>query len=179
MFNLIPKSAKKIISKDYKIRRWVVVLTFVIFVQLSLMVFLLPSLVLSYFKDKDLSEEVQSAKESVLSKDAAAISKVITSTNTSLDLYENLFSYPQVVPQINKIISYKNQSLKFTDFLYQSTGTSTSLITVRGIASTRDSLVLLVRNLEESGVFYNVDLPVSNLAKDRNIDFSVSLYFKE
>lgn len=178
MFNLLPNQSKKIISKDYFLRRYSVVLGVVIFFEIWLIVFLFPSLVTSYFKEKDLLYQVDSVKGSNVAKDAGLISDVIVSTNTKLGLYENEFDYPQIVPIIKDILSYKTQSISFTDFMYEFTGTSTATISVRGRALTRESLVSFVRNIEDSNIFKEVDLPVSNLAKDRNIDFTVSLYFE-
>jgi len=178
MFNLLPNHSKKIISKDYILRRYAVILGVVVFVQIWLIVFLLPSLVTSYFKNKDLSYQVESMKESNVAKDAGFISDMIVSTNNKLSLYENDFNYPQIVPIIKDVLSYKSQSISFTDFMYEFTGSSSATISLRGRAMTRESLVSFVRNLEASNLFKEVDLPVSNLAKDKDIDFTVNLYFE-
>lgn len=180
MFNLLPKESKKIIIKDYHVRRRSVILTFIIFVQISLIIFLLPILTFSYFKEKELTAETKILGDSSAYKDADAVAKVINSTNTNLALFESTLSNPQIIPFIDKVISYKTNSLTFTDFIYEyKQDEDMTLLTVRGMASTRDSLVSFVRNLEESGVWSEVDLPVSNLARDRNIDFMISLYFKK
>lgn len=178
MFNLLPNHSKKIISKDYILRRYSVILGVVVFVEIWLIIFLFPSLVTSYFKEKDLLYQVDSVKGSNIAKDAGLVSDMIVSTNTKLGLYENEFNYPQIVPIIKDILSYKTTSISFTDFMYEFTGASTATISVRGRALTRESLVSFVRSIEDSNIFKEVDLPVSNLAKDRNIDFTVNLYFE-
>jgi len=47
-------------------------------------------------------------------------------------------------------------------------------ISLRGTAGQRDSLLTLQKNLEQSGFFSAVNLPVQNLAKKENIDFIIN-----
>ena len=178
MFNLLPNQSKKIILKDYLVRRYSIIFMIIVFVQVWFVVLLLPSLVTSYFKEKDLSYQVELIKESDVSKDASVISDLIISTNTKLSFYENDFSYPQIIPILENLLSYKSSLVKFTDFMYEASSNSSAKISIRGNASTRDSLVSFVQKIEESGLFKEVDLPISNLAKDRNIDFAINLYFE-
>jgi len=49
------------------------------------------------------------------------------------------------------------------------------IVTVRGVATTRSDLVSFVEILEEQATFSNVVLPVSELAKNEDIDFTLTL----
>jgi len=53
MFNLLPQNLKQKIKSEYALRRMVVILSFVIFLQVSSIVFTLPLWFISGFKEKE------------------------------------------------------------------------------------------------------------------------------
>ncbi len=55
------------------------------------------------------------------------------------------------------------------------TGTTTVVMVVRGIAPTRDSLVAYKGRLESAMKGNTVNLPVSELAKSKDLDFSLTI----
>jgi hypothetical protein len=61
-------------------------------------------------------------------------------------------------------------SLSFT-----AVGTSTVEVVIRGTADTRDALVLFKRRLEQDPLISSVELPVSDLAKSKDITFALKL----
>ena len=52
------------------------------------------------------------------------------------------------------------------------TSATSSTVAVSGISYNREALVSFVKSLEASKVFKNVDLPISNFTKDRDIKFT-------
>jgi Tfp pilus assembly protein PilN len=53
---------------------------------------------------------------------------------------------------------------------------SANLLTVEGIADTRDALVDYAHSLEDTEVFERVPLSLSNLAKKTNLSFTLPIY---
>lgn len=53
-----------------------------------------------------------------------------------------------------------------------------TLVSVSGEASSREALMLFSNALKESGRFLSVDVPVSNLAKDKDLPFSIKIFIK-
>ena len=47
-------------------------------------------------------------------------------------------------------------------------------ITLNGTAANREALLLLQKNLNESGCFQNADVPLSNMLVKENIDFQLN-----
>lgn len=47
-------------------------------------------------------------------------------------------------------------------------------IKIKGKAATRDGLLVLRQNLENSAIFTNLDFPIKNILKQKNIDFEIS-----
>ncbi len=175
MFNVLPENLKQKVKAEYKIRRMTVILISVLFLQMSFLVFLLPSWIISVYKEKDAISQVEDVKQSSLSKGASPIASVITDTNKKLFFINSLLTYQQVSPIIDSVLSNKTPSISLNEFSYTSGNASTSTLVLGGVSATREALVAFVKSLEKSGAFKTVDLPVSNLAKDKNIDFSINL----
>ena len=76
---------------------------------------------------------------------------------------------------IGAILLKKRSDIKITQILYQNDGTNGKKITLTGIASSREVLLLFRQALEDSSSFKDVVLPISNFVKGSNIDFSLSL----
>lgn len=175
MFNLLPENLKIGIKSDYRHRLVVVILFAIIFAQVLSIVLLLPSWVSSVYKEKEVVIETEAASQSSLSKDTERVSEIIKSTNTRLDILNTALEYPKLTPFVNSIIANKNSSIHIGEILYTAKSEKTATISLGGISATRETLVSFVKSLEKTGLYKSVDLPVGNLAKDRNIDFSMSL----
>lgn len=175
MFNLLPDSLKEVIRTDYKTRLIVVFLVMVIFIQLSALIFIVPSWVLSSYKEKEIILDAEAINQSVASKNTEVIVSLIRSTNEKLRILDTALTYQKLYPIINTIILSKDSSIGITDLFYTRIDEKSADITLRGVSSTREALVAFVKDLEKSTIFKSVDLPVSNLAKDKNIDFYMNL----
>ncbi|MFZ2522055.1 MAG: PilN domain-containing protein [Minisyncoccia bacterium] len=173
MFNLLPDSIKQEVQVEYQLRRTTVVLVFLIVIQISTLIFLFPSWILSNTKQSGLLLQLEKIEVSSLSSDAVKIQEKIKSINNELNLLNTSLEYPKFSTIVDKIISKKSSSIKLNSFSYS--GGKTWVITIKGIALTRESLVSFVDSLKSDSQFKSVDLPVSNLAKNKNIDFSVIL----
>lgn len=175
MFNLLPDSLKSEIIKEYKLRLFIISLIFVVFIELSFIVFLSPSFVISYYREKDVELRVEALEKSSVTANANSIKPIIKSLNSDLNTIDKTLQYAETIPIIDAVISEKNNFIQITDISYISLSTSTATIVIQGVSLTRDSLVNFKKSLEDSKNFRNIDLPISNLAKDRDIKFSMTM----
>jgi hypothetical protein len=175
MFNLLPETFKEKIKKEYKFRRLCVVFAFIILLQISFLIFLGPSWLISAYKESDLKMELDTKNISSAISDINATAYIIKSTNAKLTIINSTMTYFPFSPSMNAILASKNSSIHLNELIYASTGSSTANISVHGISNTRDALVTFVKSLKESNIFKSVDLPVSNLAKNKDIDFSITM----
>lgn len=175
MFNLLPDSLKENITKEYKERRWVVILLFVIFIQASFIIFTMPSWVVSNSKQNDLADDVKALDSSSMLSTANSLKPIIKSINTELGIIDKNLKYQEFVPVLDAVISKKLSSIKITDVSYVSNSSSTAILVIQGVSSTRDALVNFKDNLASLKIFKNIDLPISNYTKDKNIDFSMTI----
>jgi ABC-type phosphate transport system substrate-binding protein len=175
MFNVLPPNLKEKIKAEYRIRYITLVLLLVLCLQVSFLVFLLPSWITSVYKERDATVQLENIRQSPLAKGASPIASIITDTNKKLVLINSILQYPEVTPIVQSILANKTSPVRLNEFLYTSKTASTSAFLIGGVSSTREGLVSFVKNLEKSGEFKTVYLPVSQLAKDKNLDFSITL----
>ncbi|PIV10100.1 MAG: hypothetical protein COS49_02355 [Candidatus Portnoybacteria bacterium CG03_land_8_20_14_0_80_41_10] len=77
-----------------------------------------------------------------------------------------------VFEEITKIVS---NDIYLTNFSYQS---DSNLVTLNGWANQRENLLYLQKLLEENSFFKEVKVPLSNLIKEKNIDFNLAFGLK-
>ena len=179
MFNLIPQSLKGYILTDYKERRIIVVLAGVILLILIAFVFLAPSLGYLFFEEKNILAEVEAMKSLDQFKKVDQVETSIKDANEQLRALLTEVSPVDPIRAIERVIEVKNSGVHITDLQYQEiTATSSSLV-MKGSADKRDALKQFVTNVQALPGFADVVLPVSNFAKDKDIDFSISVTIYE
>lgn len=86
------------------------------------------------------------------------------------DFFSKIINYLPNEITLNSITFAKKQSYK------EKNGT---IISISGIAANRDSLVSFSALLKESGSFSSVEVPVSNLTKNKDLPFSMSIFIED
>ena len=177
MINLIPNQEKKKKVKDFYFRLGVVSLS-----MLGLSVFVaVLAIVPSYFLSsvlKNVAHERLEAqkKEPVPAVDQDSL-KIMEELDGKLRLIENGEKNTYLVSRyvINQIIVQKMPDIKINNINYKNDPVSGKEINIRGIAPSRERLLLFRRALEDDVSFQKVDLPISNFIKGSNIEFYLKL----
>ncbi len=175
MFNLLPENLKDTIRKEYKFRKIIVILLFIISLQISFLIFIFPTWLISLYNEKEVLAESENVKKQLSDLNISPATLTIKSLNTKLNIINTTLEYPKILPLFNTIISKKTNSIQIDEFLYTLVQNNTAEIIIGGTSLTRESLVSFVKSLEDTKSFKQVNLPISNLAKDRNINFSISM----
>jgi len=175
MFNVLPDNFKEEIRKQYRGKRTIVWLSAVIALQISTLIFLMPSYVYLTFQEKNLVAQNDSSGQTQQTQSTAKISQIFKTTNAQLSALSLSVSSSSTSDLIAHLISLKGSSITFQEITYTMDTATSSTIALSGVAATRESLLSLAKTLEADDSFENVDLPVSNFAKDKNIDFSMTM----
>ncbi len=175
MFNVLPDSLKDNIIREYKERRWVVILLFFIFAQLIFLVFMMPSWIISKSRELDVIEQVSKMDKSETFSTANSLKPVIRTLNNELGIINRTLEYQEFTPIFDAVLSKKTNSIKITDISYVGNSSTTAVMVLQGVSSTRDALVNFKEGLADLKLFKTIDLPISNYAKEKNIDFSITL----
>ena len=92
---------------------------------------------------------------------------------------ENLYRLLCHTIRIKRIVSLKNSRIQITAISLSRNTDLTKTVIVRGTSQTRDALTSFNNDLRADSVFTKVDLPLTNLIKDVNTDFTITLTYKD
>ena len=173
MLNLVTPEYHVILQREYRARTAAVALFLLAGVMVIGIGFLFPSYILSRTARLTAQKEI-AVVESGLSNAETSPQAVIEQANKKLVLLSGDTS-SSMTELLALVISYKPSGLLLTSFFYTAESTDKGSLQISGVAQSRDDLVVLRRSLERQSRFTNVALPVSNLAKNQDIPFTVSL----
>lgn len=173
MINLIPTAAKQNVIFEYWIRvgtvwLWLFITAMVVSILLLLPVYVLITTQISVYRD--------SANE--------AIEKMATFENVSLELAQatrqaQLIMSSDQQATLSELIylfrSLEGQGVELSDVSMTRMATGIAPIAIAGLAVDRRSLSDFRDRLLASDRISTVDLPISNLARDRDIQFSMTV----
>lgn len=173
MFNLITEEHKKTIRTEYRLRLFAVVLFFFAFTGLVGLVFLMPSFLAVSLNLTDLKQQKQNLEKEIPElKDINSLEALSAQVNMKIKaLNSEEKSMPTEI--INIINPAELRAIKLKSISYIKNNSEVK-VGVNGTATTRDALVAFSRQLETVEIFEKVNLPVSDLAKDRDINFSLT-----
>lgn len=175
MFNLIPNSVKAQILKDYKKRRGVLWIFGALVFSCTLLIFILPTYAYVLFEEKNMRIDAELVKNSSQLKKADEVVGTIKETNEQLKALSAIGNPIRPMDTIGKAMQVKDGFIHIEEIEYKEVTATTSSLVLKGVADRRESLREFVTKLEATKGFSAVVLPVSNFAKEKNIDFSISI----
>lgn len=173
MTNLLPKQNKNIIRREYHMRLLAVALimfSIVIFIASFLLV---PSYFVTYLKSTSGKDQINVIENVVALHEKDDVNKILLETKQKLNIV-SLEKASNLVEVIETVLDEKTGVISVNSFFF-----SEGVVGINGVADSRDDLVLFVDRLEKSTLFINVDLPISDLAASRDIEFSFKMNILE
>lgn len=169
MTNLLPQKQKKEIKREYLLRlisTSLVVLGIIIFIASAL---LIPSYFLTYLRSGSGEIQIDVIEKAISLQDENDASKILSETRQKLSIISTE-DESVVVDIIYSILNEKNKTILINSFLFRD-----DVMSIRGVAESRDDLVDFSKKLERVTMFNNVDLPISDLASSKDIEFSLKM----
>lgn len=173
MLNLLPKKAKKRIRKEYLLRLIVIFLFMSAWLVFFAGILLVPSFLVSSVKENVATERLDVLAEFnnlILDEDLQNESKILNTrievliSDKSLALAENGF--------LEIVVRSKPDGIYIDNISYD-WGNGRAIL--RGSSINREILLSFIKILESRKEFFDIDLPISNLVKDRNIPFTIKI----
>ena len=172
MLKLLTEEEKVKVMREYVLRRAVVIVSALILVVIVGMVGLFPSYILSSAHQNELKERVKVMEELKLVPTEESPQVWLNELNLKLKLLSPSVDLDRPTEFVVMVLEQRMPGIRITGFKWSKKDVQLS---VSGIASDRQSLLTFENRLNASGKFSEVVLPVSNLAKDRDIAFQVKL----
>ncbi len=173
MINLIPAEAKKHLLREYWMRSvtvWFFLWSFALLLGITLLV---PSYVLLNLQVKAYSETAQTANEKNANFEAVA-KELESASKTAATLSEQLVR-PSMTEYLTLLKSLESTNVNVARISFSREGDVVGEMTVSGVADSRQALADFRNRMLDSDLIESVNLPISNLAKDKEIPFELTV----
>jgi hypothetical protein len=173
MINLIPADAKKHLVREYWLRS-VTVWFFLWSFALALGVFILvPSYVLINLQVKAYTDSAQTADEK--NANFESVGKDLDRASKTASAISEHFAHSPLTDYVRLLRSFESSNISITQISIDRATGGVAPIKMTGIAEDRQSLATFRARMLEDEMIETVDLPISNLAKDRQIPFELTV----
>ena len=174
MYKLLPEKRLNDIEREYKFRRSILMIISLCVVFAIGIAILVPLYIFSMTKERSAVNRLEVTKKLPLLENGQNIDEWLKSTKEKQRILAPALKKDEPYEYFNRIISLKPEGISLKNLSWKRDPKGT-VISVNGIASTRNTLLMFEQALNNSGQFSKAALPVSNLARDKNIDFSLTI----
>lgn len=173
MANLIPPDAKKAVIVEYWLRVVTVWLFLVGFGLIVVLLLKLPTYVgLRTAIGAYMGASARAESSAEISRESQ---ETIREANRLIAVLKDKDQDTKLSQLINILDNIAGTGVELKSFSFQKANGNVTAISVSGVATTRQALVGFSNDVEEHPFFEDVDLPISNLAKDKNISFTTTI----
>lgn len=173
MANLIPPNAKKQIMLEYWLRVFAVWLVLIGIGCIAVLILKLPTYITLRFELGAYADAHTRAEETIQASREAE--DVIIGANQLVDVLAAQDTPIPFSEYIGVLDTIAGTDVKLNSMTFNQSKGVLSEIRVGGVARTRRALASFTNDVETHELFDEADLPISNLAKDSDITFSISI----
>ena len=172
MINLIPPVARKKVAREYWLRVTAVACFAVGTVSLIAGVLLLPTYVLIQLQIDVQKSSADTLTDTASSYDVSAAQLIAASRQAQILVDRSQLAIVSNYVETIETIAGSDITVIDTEYMQ---GEEADQVSISGQAATRQALVNFRDQLEANPQFEAVDLPISNLIKDRDILFTITM----
>lgn len=170
-----------ILRREYRLR--VITLMF-LFASCSIVVgiiALIPAYMYSYNQEQDSLKKLNQAQKV---KESSGINDVIKNLDSAEKMVKTLKEDSPTVDYtsvVDSLVLHSIGMVSVNSFQISSTknASSTAEIVIQGKAKTRESLLGFKKKLEQDSNFYGIEMPISDLAKNKDNTYAIKLKLKK
>jgi len=173
MINLLPKSAKRSLLLEYWIRVvsvWLIVWSIML---LSAAAVLLPTYVLIHSQVEVYEASATTALEKVAVYENVSV--VLIQAGQEAGMILNEASAPKLSYYIDRINGLRESEITINNINISRNDNGMAPVTIQGVATNRQTLAAFRDRLQADPLVQDVNLPISNLAQDKDIIFSMTI----
>jgi hypothetical protein len=174
-YTLLPESEIRVLRREYRVRLFVILLFFLSIAIVIGIISLIPSFTVSRTEESKIIEQVEKMKKDRIAKGVSKIDKELTQIQSIVSRVLVKKDYIPFSEAVEKIGKYKTNGLfiKSFELSYEDSSATTTKAYIQGSSLTREALIQFKKNIESDSGFKNIELPISDLAKNKNITFSM------
>ncbi|MFC1802019.1 hypothetical protein ACFLY7_01080 [Patescibacteria group bacterium] len=171
---MLPNKQKKKIFKIYIMRLAIVFMGGVLSLIILATIFLIPSYFLVHIKEQAVIRGEDIFNQSISLRKDSDLMLTLRDEREKIDNLKDVGSEGKITKTLQLILSKKSDKVKIDTFLSEDRG-EVNKVVLKGVAERRSNLIDLISVLREQENFTNVDLPISDLVKEVDVDFSISI----
>jgi len=176
MINLIPDSEKKRLKKEYYIRLTTVALGLFFVVSTLGALLLVPSFIVLRVSSNELSAELAQLEASIETAGGGDTQEFVEETNRKSALIAAFKKREPTSLLLQSIIQAKTNEVHIRSITFtEKRNGKPATVSIRGTADSRTTLVAFTKELESDSRFGEVNLPLKDLASNRDIPFGLTI----
>jgi hypothetical protein len=178
MYKLLPEKYIAGLKREYHFRLVTACFFFIGIAILVGGVALAPSYILSKAQGKQAITEMNELKKNSATSGADKAEQEALAVKSFIDALKGHEDPLALSELIEAIVAYRGRTITIASLDAMKDSPNTAVVHISGLSPTRDSLITFKKNLESDPRFTKVDLPVSDLAKSKNIRFTITARIK-
>ena len=178
MYTLLPEKYVAKLKREYRVRFAAMFFFFITIALVVGAVSLFFFFILSKEQEKQASHDLANLKKIAATSGADQVEKDALNTKTLVRAITGHQDAVLLSDIVESVVSHRKSSITLSSLEVSRPSPATVSARISGVALTRDALVAFKKELESDARFTKVELPVSDLAKSKNIRFSMSLSIK-
>lgn len=189
MLNLLPNNQKQEIIKEYKLRRFAVVILLLSALGIVCLLLVIPSYVLSNIKESEVSSQIDSLSKNLAAQNTSALESQVAVAEKKLVLLNQKETVTTASSFIKEVVNTREKAVSISALRYTNLNGEVAAsskktaqpvvgsftLEVGGVAGDREQLVDFANRLRTISGVDSVDLPLSSLAQDQNIIFTLTI----
>lgn len=175
MSNVLPPHDKKYLKREYTLRLFTVFFLFLLSTGLFATILLLPSYFISQSKEASIERQSQLLQRAITFRESDRSTASLVTTKQKLNELAALRMQTPHTDVISAVVRSTDSTITVDAFYYTKKSVDNAELKITGRALSRAALLSFSDRLKRERVFERVDLPVSSLARDANIVFSITL----
>jgi len=171
MFNILTPEQKKKIHREYLARVAVIVLAFVAMLEVLVVILFIPIYKISKDNIETLKNELQTLNPRQFEESEKKFHENIDSAKTNIQALAEI-AVNRTSEIIEKIIAARSGGIRINSIQFIN---GKKEVVVKGVSGNRDGIVLFEKNLNSGSNFKKVEVPISNFARGKDINFSIKI----
>jgi len=182
MLELLPEKEKKYLKRMYTLRFFSVILLFLLATLVFAGILLIPSYFAARSTHKSIEEQVSFLQAYSDKKRDDRSGLILLGLEEKMDNLRDSLTEPSFLDVVEKVTEVKPQNLSIKSLFFNAPedepgeiAASSIKVTLIGESGARSTLLLFVDRLKEISGFEKVDLPISNLAREKDIPYTITI----
>ncbi len=174
MFKFLTDEQSAKVKMEYRLRRLVMILFFIVVCLFILLVSLVPAYITSFSRQREATNLINTLSESPTVKEGQSLQTWLININKKLSALSPDKNAEMPYELFVKVLDNKVNGVRITGLSYRKVGKVPTLF-VAGVARDRQVLLSFEDKLNLSKQFSKVNIPASTFAKDKDINFEINM----